>query len=222
MNRGEVITQVRNILHDINSGKYLWSDEELEVLTVQAYMDAIVRIDGNLDSTESIAKIQVKLGEPEYELEPEILQVLRAKLDSETKPLIKQTVAALDEFRTGWEATTGVPTHYIDSLDRYKIRLYPIPDANNTLSLTIKKIDDCGLTNDSDELYFLPGHLHYGVAYLVCSLAYQKHDADTFDPNKVLDFELLAERYFGQRKSANAQEFERDFTPKQVRTRFFA
>lgn len=221
MNRGEVITQVRNVLDD-TAQPYLWDSTELELITEQAYLDAIVRIDGNLDSTESLAKVAITLGAAEYELEPEILQVLRAKLDSETKPLVKQTIAALDEFRTGWEATTGVPTHYIDSLDRHKIRLYPIPDANNTLSLTVKKLDDCGLRNDSDELSFLPTHVHYGVVYLVCAMAHQKRDEDSVDMQKVSYFENKAEIYFGQRKSANAQEFERDFTPKQVRIRFFA
>ena len=221
MNKGEVVTQVRNLLDDKVSAEYLWDDDELDVLVIQAYFDAIVRIDGNLDSATTVAKVPIVAGTSEYSLDEAILEVFRAKLDLVDTPLKKETLETLDEYRTGWEVTTGTTTHYVDGFNRHKIRLYPIPIVNDTLSLTVSKLDDV-LINDSDELCFLPAHLHYGVAYLVCSMAYMKRDEDTFDPGKVLDFEALSERYFGKRKSANDQEFERNYTHKKVRPIYFA
>lgn len=208
---------------DVTEQQALWSDEELIVLARQAYLDAIIRINGKLDSSEDFAsKITVIAGTGSYPVDEAVLQITRVMLAGNRKPLSRETLFDLDKLRSGWETAIGAPTHYVESLDRHQIQLYPIPDVDGLLTLTVRRMPENMRLRGNDDLSLLPEQSHYGLVYLICAMAYQKQDSDTLDIRRVDYFESLAERYFGERKSINAQEHERDYTQKRVRIGYFA
>ncbi len=217
MNFDEIIVAARDSLDDTEQDK-LWSDRELFLFADIAFNDAVVRTQGYLDSINY--EISVKAGISEYPVDPLILSINRAKIRSIDKPLVKRTIQAMDAYRQGWETTTGNPTDYIDQLNENYIRLYPIPENDDLLIITTRTLPDTKISQGGD-MDILPEHFHYGLAYLIAEMAYRKQDADTESISKADYFESLATRVFGQRKSANDQNFEREFVPKSVRKPYF-
>ena len=202
---------------------YLWADAELDLFANEAYEQAVVRMDGILDSaTAALCTITVTATDGTYTLDDKILHVTRAKLTSQDKPLIETGVFELDEYTEGWEATTDEPQFYTEDLNRHEIRLYPIPDANDTLNLTVRRRPLTLMSLDADLPSDIPTHQHAGLLHWMLYLAYLKQDADTESIQKATLYKQLFDQYFGPQKSWNAQEHERDFRQKQVNFRFFA
>ena len=203
------------LLLDDTQQPYLWSDEELEGFALQAYQDAIVRTDGQL--TSEIVVIPVVADTATYLLDPLIVHVMRAKMANQVSALIPDSLADLDANFSNWQITKGNPTRFTQDLNKGTLRLYPIPKEDDTLTITVRV-----LPAKVGKMLYLPEHLHYGVVYLMAALAYRKNDADTISVDRALYFSNLSEDYFGQNKSANAQQFERSFVQKQIRPRYFA
>lgn len=221
MNQSDVITASRNLLDD-RVKPYLWSDDELSLFADIAYPDAVTRVHGNTDSLDGyICNINIKIGVSSYELDKAILQIIRAKLSGENNPLTQSSVRDLDKYFTGWESTTGTPRFFIGDMDTHYIQLYPTPEVDDTLTLTVKRLPDNLLSVSGGEMEFLPNRFHYGVVFLVCSLANMKQDADTFNSERSVYFEGQATNVLGPKKSANTQVFEREFQQKQVRINSF-
>jgi len=214
MDTSSLVEGARLLLDDTHL-PYLWSDEELEGFALHAYQDAIVRTDGQLTSDTVI--IPVIAGTAEYALDPLIAHVMRAKLTNMRRALVPDSLPDMDARYPNWQITEGEPTRFIQDLNALKLTLYPIPKEDDTLTITVRV-----LPNKVAKMPYLPEHLHYGVVYLMAALAYRKNDADAINVDRAMYFNNLSEDYFGQNKSANAQQFERSFVQKQIRPRYFA
>ena len=182
-----------------------------------------MRMGGILDSsTASLCTITVTATDGTYSLDDKILHLVRAKLTSQSNPLVRIGAYNLDEYLSGWEASSGTPTHYTEDLNRHEIRLYPIPDTNDTLNLTIRRRPVTLMSAGSDTPSDIPTHKHPGLLHWICYLAYLKQDADTEAIQKSQLYNSLFTQYFGPEKSWNAQEHERDYRQTQVNFRYFA
>ncbi len=221
MNFVELIKKARFRLSDTEPD-FLWGDEELKGYANEAYNEAVIRMGGILDSTTAaICTVSVVAGTSAYALDSRILHITRAKLDLIDYPLPETTFEWLDTYMPGWESTQDDPSYYIENKSRHTLTLYPEPIVNDTLRLVVRRLPVTEMSAETDTPSDIPSHLQPGLVYWMCYLALQNREIDQDSNNDSARFELEFEKYFGPRKSANAQEFERDYVRSQVRFRQF-
>jgi hypothetical protein len=124
-----------------------------------------------------------------------VLDIRRVFLASTQRELQPQTIDTLHTSRhdyafigtsKGWETLTGVPRDYIRDYIPGQLRLVPAPEANDTITITAcvspALIPGAPLPfNDPNDAYLM--------LLWMKKLAYQKHDADTFDPERSKGYE---------------------------------
>lgn len=174
-----------------------WSNEELTRLITQAQRNACRSADLIKDAY-SFTPTSIVSGTQEYALDSTIYRVKQARLTSTGKSLIETSIEDLIDSRDDWTASSGTPTHYALDLTSGNIVLYPNPDANDTMQLVVYRYPLLALNWETAETqtcelrdeHQIP--MLYGAAYL----AYQKDEANTFDPNRSEYFRQMFEREF--------------------------
>ena len=221
MNLREIRAQVREWLDD-DRQPYLWSDMALNSYVNQAVTEAVIRVEGiKDDSTTAICTIAVTTPTAEYTLDSRILEVTRAKLASQSRKLNETSIWDLDTNVAFWETyPASTTTHYYADTTLNKIRLFPAPSTNDTLSLMVLRLPLTDLVTETDTPELEVRH-HPGLAHWACFLAYQKRDADANDMAKSAHHDKEFTRWVGPKKDVRDQDFTRFFVPRQVRRRNF-
>lgn len=184
---------------------YAWSDTELDEFANEAQHEACRRSKLLVDSTtQTICEIAVAAGEASYEISPLVIRILRFKLANRTTPLARKSVRDLDRENPGWEADTGEPTHYIPDMDSGKVRLYPTPTAADTATLTVQRLPEQDMVDDSDEPE-VRSHLHRKLVSWMEHRGYLKPDTDRRDPKRAADALAQFESEFGPPISAKEE-----------------
>lgn len=137
MTRDQLISTFRNLADD-NAQPYLWSDAVLTSYAAHGELEACRRARLIEDrDTAAVCEIAVVAGTHTYAIDQRVIYIRRARLASQSEPLGKASVAALDEHRPGWEdEAQGAPLCWAPVGNR-KVRLVPTPAANDTLRLTV-------------------------------------------------------------------------------------
>lgn len=172
-----------------------------------AYFEAVERAYAIRDKdTATCCTIAVISGTAEYALHASVMEIVRAKLSSKTTILEFTSVDELDATFTNWENNTGAPTQLLHDRFQAKLRLYPKPNANDTLNLTVYRRPLAklsagsdvpeGITTDHDQRLLLKWALY---------LAYSNHDADVYDPQRAQAYRQEFDAYFGHRHDYNAK-----------------
>ena len=207
-----LMNSLRSLIDDVTA-PYLWEDDELRAYINEAEREAARRSRLILDkSTVSVTDISVVSGTSTYSLDSRVWGILRAKLDSEPRPLIKKPRQYFDSINN-WESVTGTPIAYFR--DRYTITLYPEPVAADTLSLDVIRLPLADMDTADDEPE-IPSHLHYQLIYWAAHLAFLKHDAETFDERAAMRNADLFARHFGPPISANTEAAWQNHTQSHV------
>jgi len=163
-----------------------WSNEELTQYINEAEREVARRTLCIQDATTpEVCRINVVADTALYNLHEKILKVKRAKLASQKFPLKKKSIYDYFEI-SDWDTQTGTPGYWIEDYQRHKIRFDKIPEANDTLNLSVYRYplyDMCWASDtqdepEIDEVYQIK-MLDY-AAYL----AYGKDDPNTFDSNR--------------------------------------
>lgn len=207
----EIRTKVRELIDDA-ALPYLWSDERINEAINNAQNEACRRSRLLVDSrTKGICTYQIKatnnIYSPWIYLDPRVLFVRRAKLDSNDIPLVKKSSRILDEKMPGWEIYAGCPYYYITE-DTGALRLVPIPDSDDTLRLTIVRLPINILEDDEDEPE-INQRFHYSLVHWVLYELYMSVDAEKRDDKKIVEQLTLFEKEFGQKSTAIDEEWIR-------------
>jgi hypothetical protein len=191
----QLLTFFREDLDD-TATPYLWSDSNfyryLDEAQKQFARDT--RYFRDSASTE-MTRVPVSLLRNYVDIDERILEITRAQLTSNNRPLqilnfneLDHHTRSGDSFEqweiTSWSESTGTPRHLVLDHDNNRGRLVPAPVADDTLLLwvirdpldDIDDADSCTEVEDRNDQLTL---LHY-VKYL----AYSKQDADVVDPNR--------------------------------------
>lgn len=150
----------------------------------------------------------------------QVLDIERAYLQTARRSLHPQNVDAplrrlgdygspFSIFHSEWETVTGTPTHYIRDEKPNALRLVPIPVADDTLEITAKTIPAFTAGGTLPFSTLRDRHL---VILWMKKLAYEKHDADTFDPARASKFEAEYEARMQDRRY-EAQRVRRSVQP---------
>ena len=178
----------------------LWTDEE-----IFSYMDDVQHRFAEitelfLDSTTvEITQIAVTANDPEVTLDPRIIDITRAVLNSTGRKLKIAKSEDLDasyfeddygsSLINNWETLTGTPKCLILNIDEDKGRLAPIPVANDILKLTVVRYP---LEEIIDGFQIVEGFKSRYLQTFITGmkgLAYQKEDSDVFDLDLARQFE---------------------------------
>ena len=182
---------------------YKYSNSKLVSWLNEAQMQAVRRTRYLIGTKQ----ISTRSGIALYDLPSEIILLRRAKLSSQDNTLCFTSHNDLDVI-LGWESSTGAPTHAALDVETGKIRLYPIPTANDTLNLTAIVEPDT-LTDDSD----IPSRYAYAFVDWVCYRAfqiYQTEDKATDNKHMQMAMTYLAsfESEFGKASTAQNEIYD--------------
>lgn len=200
----------------------LFSTRELVVYLNRALDEACQRSELILDSdTKAVCRVPVTAGEPKYAVDSRILQVKRVKVVGEPRPLEKTDRDTLDAQRPGWEEATGPPTHYLADMNQ-GLRLYPTPQADTTLALTVwRRPLEALASHKGHHEPPIPVQHHYLLLDWAYYLALNRQEVDTYNPEKANQHAQAFATWFGERKTAWEQEFDRKARPMRVPGRYF-
>lgn len=193
MNIAGLVSEARSDLLDDAVAPYLWSDVQLTRFVNEAVQEACLRA----PLLERVKTLAITSDQADYKLDSSTRQILFAKLNLGSGSLIQTTESELSLNRgSNWRINTGTPTHYLRAGS--KLRLYPIPTANDTLVISASHIpdDDFEFEDDIDPAYHKP--LLYYIAYK----AYLLNDQDAHNPIKAADYLKQFEAIFGIRHTA--------------------
>ena len=195
MKLADILARVRYLIDD-EKKPYLWSDQELVNYTNDAVDELCERCNLIEDSEDAtICQIAVTIGVATYTLDAAIISVVRYKLGNQTQPLAKKSVNYMDQVYIDWEnADNGTPIIVIEKgITSGKFRLYPPPDADDTLYATVSrypksalKVADITTVEPEIEAKF-----HRRIPNGIAARAYRKQDAETRDEKKALEHEAL-------------------------------
>lgn len=179
---------------DVESEQLRWSNEELTRFIDEAQNRA-ARSSFLIKKSETAFDISVIAGTAEYSLDSRIIRLKDASLSSTGRSL--DPVEYEDMIGSPfWRTETGTPVQYIIDESDKVIRLYPIPVANDTISFIYYRLPLSPLDwNDSTTDIEIPSEYQIEMLDYAAHLAYQKDEANTFDPQR--------SEYFRQKFASN-------------------
>jgi hypothetical protein len=163
-------------------------------------------------STPEICEVAIEANNTWFELDERILQVRRAKLDSQPRPLRITTKEAIDLDWDGWEdEPAGDPRLLVIDAEGagWSARLVPSPSADQVMHLEVNRLPLEPMTKDEDEPEF-SRRLHLPLVEWMLHMAYSKKDAETYNPAKAQEHAREFAGVFGERRDVRTNRADHD------------
>jgi hypothetical protein len=213
VNRLQLIDAFRARVQDTKA-PYLWNEaDELQEFLDDAHNEAAERARLLRDTTTAeICEIAIEANIATYPIDQRVLEVLRAKLDDQQRPLVLTTTESLDIDWPGWEdETAGVPERLaIDPAGAgWEARLVPAPTANTLMRLQVYRLPLASIAKDKDEPEIHP-RLHVGLLDWMEYRAYSKKDAETQNDEKAAASAAAFAANFGPKRDAKTNRAQHD------------
>ena len=209
MTLAELRTLFRSEADDTKT-PYFASDDEILEWTNDAQNEACRRARLLVDSrTAGITTISLAANTVRYALDPRVVFVRRAKLVSNSSTLILASyrdMDGVDGISAEWEDETDTPTHLITDMDTAYVRPYPIPDASDSIRLTVVRLhlEDLAADEDVPEIH---ARFHRNLRHWMLYRYYSKPDSDSFDAGKSATALAAFEMEFGKPSRAIEEEW---------------
>jgi hypothetical protein len=204
VNRAELVGAFRARVFD-TAKPYLWSALEVEEYLEDAIAEACERA-GLLRDTETpeIVTLTIAAEVATYKLDRRVLEVLRAKLDNQERPLTLTTMEGLDRDWPGWESEPANKPKcaVIDQqAGAWSLRLVPTPSEATVLRLHVCRLPLERLKDDKCAPEFHE-RLHIKLLDWMAYRAYSKADAETRDDDKAAAGAAAFAASFGAKRNA--------------------
>ena len=209
MTLSQLLARLRIDLDDTEQD-YLWSDADLKSYINEAQEQAVRRARLIIDSsTSAVCNVTVVANTASYTLNSKIYRVLDVIPSWNGGDLLRKwTTKELSLRNNSWHSETSkTPDAYLLDYESGKIRLYPKPTQNGTLTLRVYRLPLQDMVADSDTPE-IAEHYHKPMLHYARFLAYMKPDADTQDKAKAQEAEALFALEFGEQKSAWSDEYD--------------
>lgn len=232
MNTNAIITIARHSLSDTVE-PYLWTDWELLTYLDEAQREAAVRAQLLVDSISDFTLVTTTPNDPYIALDPSILTVRRAYVVDTGAVLDEVSASYLDDYAGRWvDSLADYPTLFMGELQTHQIRLFPIPNQEVDIRLTVTRLplasvmDDPADTADLAANYDTTGPeihemYHDGLINWIRYRAYLRPDEDTRDPGRAAEALNRFSLQFGERLNARLLEAQRTLSHKRIRMQFF-
>lgn len=206
MDLSQLIEVCRDRIND-KVTPYLVSDDDWTRYAIQAQIEAAERSLCLLYDFD----ITVTASQAEYSLDALIILPVRARLAGGSVTLTKTTQRDIDRLRTSWEAQAGTPLYYYQI--EHAVRLYPIPDSDDTLTLRAYAYPQSTLSLPDSLDLEIQEKDHYFLTHWMCGEALAKSDSDLLDGKAAeREFELFEKR-FGPARTAHQMRAWRELPP---------
>jgi hypothetical protein len=182
---------------------YLWSDLEVIDFANDAQNEACRRARLIVDSTTpDICQLSVpRANEGLVLLDERVLFVRHASLAGR-RALQRVTIDDLEKKHWNWrEYPASIPVAFVTDYDTGKLLLWPKPDTDVVLNLTVVRLPRAEMNDGQDRPEIAP-RLHRSLRYWMMFRAYSKQDSQANDPKKAADSLALFEQEFGKKSSA--------------------
>jgi hypothetical protein len=202
MNLRDLTALFRNEVDDATE-PFLWSDEEAIDFANDAEGEACRRARLLVDSsTAEICVVEVlAAGGGLVTLDPRIMFVRRARIEG-ARPLARMNMQDMETDNPYWQnAPAGTPRMFITDYQTGKLLLWPAPDEDDVLLLTVVRTPLEDMNDDEDSPEIAP-RFHRSLRYWMMFRAYSKQDSQANDPKKSADALALFEQEFGKKSSA--------------------
>lgn len=217
MNAGQIISLFRSDVRD-DTAPYLWSDTECLAYLSDAYSMFARLIGGIADSSSEACEVYAGANYPFVELHPSILRILSATREDNRKvDIVNYT--DLDKIRVESYGravplnldTVGEVIAMVVGEQADQARLVQIPAVSQLIKLRIYRLPLKGITSTTSTLKEIDSMHHFHLIRWMEHLAYQKQDADAFNPQKSMEA--------GQVFRAYCQQVEREWERYKHKTR---
>jgi Family of unknown function (DUF6682) len=215
----DILTTARAYLNDINQ-PYIWTDDQL-VVCVNKVVDVLAErcflIEDTL--TASVCQITVVANTSIYDVDDHIVRISRAKLASSTRDpltiLREGGVEYMDAQYPTWETyNVDTPTALLTrGIGTNKVRLWPPPDANDTVNMTVFRKPLTLLSKSN--LAAVPeiqSKFHWRIFNGVLAEAYSFQDKEGEDLAKANKHYLLFEKDIAAINIEQAKETHAEYT----------
>lgn len=208
MNLAEIISGFRGEIHDTKKPYFVAQSDAVRYAN-QAESEAARRSRLLVDSSSEICTAAVYAGDSVVTIDPRIISIRRARLQSSSVPLAKRQVRQMDAEFAGWDAasTQSVPFIIITDYGTNQLYLYPTPKADTTLLLTVTREPMNVMVADTDSPE-IASRYHNGLISWMKYRAYSTDDTDLYDA--AASARALAEfaAEFGPPTAAIDEQFE--------------
>lgn len=185
MNVSEILELARWRLDD-TVAPYLWSDRELLLYLSEAQRE-FARETHVLrdDSTSEICDISVITEQQSYSISPLILDIYEVTLDN--RSLAVGTMAELMTAFPNWRSqASSAPFVCIKDVELHKILLFPTPNSDGSLHLSVARLPQYTLVIDTPstgetQVPEIPEQYHESLVYGMLARAYLKRDTETYN-----------------------------------------
>lgn len=216
MEAGELLSAFRTEVRD-GVTPYLWSDTEIYGYIADAQR-MFCRLSGGIsDASSAATQVAVLADEKFANLDPKILKVRAAYLSSNGRQLQilnyedLEFMARSDDYgyqnnSSLWFNEAGTPEAVILGVEQDRVRLAPIPTANDTIELVVYRLPLIDPEESSDDLE-IQEHHHRHLLLWMKSLAHMKQDAETFDRARS---EAFAAQFYAYCDESKAEKGKRE------------
>lgn len=200
--------KVRDRLDDHGQSQALYSSAEIYSHLNEGLREGAWRSMALRDSTtEEICRIPLVAGQSVYPIDGRIIGIQRSRLAETSTFLTPINFQRLDCSMGGdWENDVGEPYHLVVGMDNAALRVYPTPDKDYLLKLTVSRFPLVSLAKPDDEPEAgIPKHWHEAVVAWAVFRCLCKQDVETRDSRNAAINKAEFEEMFGTREEANAQ-----------------
>lgn len=215
MTRQQLIDAFRARVRDIKV-PYLWDDAtELQEFLDDAHNEAAERALLLRDTTTpEICEIAIEAGLATYDIDPRVLQVLRATLDGERRPLRLSTTDAMDIDWPGWDSEDDPGTPECIVIDPvagggWQARLVRPPESATIMRLQVYRLPLESIAKDNDEPE-IHARLHIKLTEWMAYRAYSKKDAETQDDEAAAEAAAAFAATFGPKRDVRSNAAQHD------------
>lgn len=182
---------------------YLWDDDELLDFANDAQDEACRRARLLVDSsTPEVTSLPVLAAENGLlDLDERIIFIRRARLSGRAA-LLRMNMQDMENWNPLWQdMLAGTPTMFITDYTTGKLLLWPKPDADTTLLLTVVRTPMVVMDSPDATPEIAPRH-HRSLRFWMLYRAYSKHDSEARDEKKAAENLALFEQEFGKKSAA--------------------
>lgn len=182
---------------------YLWTDADALDYANDAQDEACRRARLLVDSTTpELCQLEVPLADAGLvALDERTLFVRRVRMAGR-RPMVRMSMQDMESMNPFWQdAAANTPTMFITDYETGKLLLWPTPDTDVALDLTVVRLPLVEMNDGQDSPEIAP-RMHRSLRYWMMFRAYSKQDSQANDPKKAAESLALFEQEFGKKSSA--------------------
>lgn len=152
MNRRDFEEAARSELNDsAGSGlvETIWTSADFDSYIIDAEEQLARRLLLITDSSSSFLAVTVTAGTLAYDLDPKILKIKRAYLETADRVLTPTCLDIMLSKDNKWDTRQGTPSAYLEDYESGKIALDRIPAADDTLKLIVNRLPIVPVPSDT-------------------------------------------------------------------------